>query len=194
MTPICFVDSETDGIHPDRLAWEIAMIRRDDTGEHATRFFIEIPLDKSDPFGLNVGKFYQRHPLGRFYANRGAAYPDQASLLGGEMLYESEAADRVAQWTHGAHLVGAVVSFDAHVFDGLLRRNHLLPQWHYHLIDVEALAVGFLAGRGFPVAPPWKSDDLTRMLGLEPPDEEHRHTALGDALWAKAIYDLIIDR
>ena len=28
-TPLVFIDTETDGLHPGRKAWEIALIRRD---------------------------------------------------------------------------------------------------------------------------------------------------------------------
>lgn len=42
------------------------------------------------------------------------------------------------------------------------------------------------------VAPPWRSDDLSRACGVEPPTEEERHTALGDARWVKRWYDHIM--
>ncbi len=42
------------------------------------------------------------------------------------------------------------------------------------------------------VAPPWRSDELSRACGVEPPNEEERHTALGDARWVKRWYDHII--
>ena len=41
------------------------------------------------------------------------------------------------------------------------------------------------------VAPPWRSDDLSRACGVEPPAPEERHTALGDARWVKRWYDRI---
>ena len=40
------------------------------------------------------------------------------------------------------------------------------------------------------VALPWKSDDLSAALGVTVSDED-RHTALGDAKWARAIYDAV---
>lgn len=30
LAPLCFVDTETTGVHPKREAWEVALIRRDD--------------------------------------------------------------------------------------------------------------------------------------------------------------------
>lgn len=69
------------------------------------------------------------------------------------------------------------------------------------LIDVEALAVGYLAGlaefqgydafAGLPSLP-WSSDDLSRALGVEPPKAGERHSALTDARWARRIYENII--
>lgn len=52
--------------------------------------------------------------------------------------------------------------------------------------------VRIIAGRGEPIAPPWKSDDLGLALGVEPCPEEDRHTALGDARWVKRIYDTVM--
>ncbi|HTE66667.1 MAG TPA: hypothetical protein VK736_10485, partial [Candidatus Binatia bacterium] len=78
------------------------------------------------------------------------------------------------------------------------------PAWHYHLIDVEALAVGWLSGlrsettlatgayAGFVPSLPWDSDDLSRACGVEPASEAERHTALGDARWAMRLYDAIV--
>jgi DNA polymerase III epsilon subunit-like protein len=118
------------------------------------------------------------------------------------VLEEAEAIIR------GAHLVGAVVSFDADVLDRRMRAHGICPSWHYHLIDVEALAIGYLRGRGWPKAHwgdpearsgeafdpaqlPWKSDDLSAALGVTVSDED-RHTALGDAKWAMRVYDAVM--
>jgi hypothetical protein len=183
MTPLCFIDTETTGVHPDRRVWEVAMIRRDDNGQHETSFFVEVDLSNADPFGLNVGRFYDRHP---HYAGGDRA-------RGGDWLTlysEKEAAQEVEEWTRGAHLVGAVPDFDARTLDPMLRRHGLIPAWHYHLIDVEAMAVGYLAAlRGRGVPPPWKSDALSLDCDVKPPSEAERHTALGDARWAMRWYD-----
>lgn len=191
MTPIVFVDTETTGIHPGRKVWEVAMIRRDETGDTETEFFVEVDLSDADPFGLNVGRFYERHPLGRSLSGRG---DDPRPPL----LIPYHAAHEVAMITHGAHLVGAVPNFDAETLAPLLREHKLIPAWHYHLIDVEALAVGYLYGRWAAsgaagvrdVSLPWKSSDLSLAVGVDP-EQFDRHTALGDAKWARAIYDAI---
>lgn len=192
MTPICAVDCETDGVRPGRKPWEVALIRRDDTGEREISFFVEIDLSTADPFGLRVGRFYDRHPWGRVIAGLDKGDP-VASWADPGFKTRMDAAKVVTQWTHGAHLIGAVPNFDAEVFDRLLREHELCPSWHYHLIDVEALAVGWGMAKGIKTPLPWKSDDLLmQTLGVEPPTEEERHTALGDARWAMRTYDAVV--
>jgi hypothetical protein len=184
--PLCFLDTETDGIHPGRKPWEVAIIRRNPDGQQVVMHtFVQIGLSTADPFGLSVGRFYDRHPAGRQLTGR-----DSHGRPG--VQSEADVAFAVATITHGAHLVGAVPNFDSEVLDRLLREHDLIPAWHYHLIDVETLAVGYLAAKGAPMAPPWKSDDLSRAVGVEPPSEEERHTAIGDARWAMRLYDAIV--
>lgn len=189
--PIVFCDTETDGVHPGRRPWEIALIRREPDGKDTEiSFFVKIDLSTADPFGLDVGRFYDRHPAGQRISKGTSITRIPAECAG---LYDrEEAAQTVAHFTHGAHLVGAVPNFDSEVFDRLLRDHGLCPSWHYHLIDVEALAVGYAAAKGIQVAPPWKSDDLMEAIGVEKPSEEERHTALGDARWCRKTYDAVM--
>lgn len=56
MTPLCFIDTETTGVHPDRQVWEVAMIRRQDGREQEVTFFVDVDLALADPFGLKVGR------------------------------------------------------------------------------------------------------------------------------------------
>jgi hypothetical protein len=191
--PICFVDTETDGVHPGRLPWEIALIRRHEDGQqHEISFFVEIDLSTADVYGLKIGGFYERHPVGRAITlsghpqNWNATTPDR-----GDYFTRARAAQLVARMTHGAHVVGAVPNFDTHVLDPLLRENGLVPSWHYHLVDVESLAVGYAAAKGIEISLPWKSDDLSTAIGVFPPGEADRHTALGDARWARRLYDAV---
>ncbi|NEW49376.1 hypothetical protein GV792_04870 [Nocardia cyriacigeorgica] len=201
--PIVFLDTETDGVHPGRKVWEIAMIRRDEHGERELSMFLDINLSTADPFGLKVGRFYDRHPFGQYLAGAtDSAHVDPWHP--GGAVDPGYAADVVARWTHGAHIVGAVPNFDTEVLAAMLREHGLTPAWHYHLIDIEALMVGWLHGAAAPakaVMPqsvrevlglPWKSDDLTAAIGVEPTPEAERHTALGDARWAMRVYDAIV--
>jgi hypothetical protein len=191
--PLVFLDTETTGVHPGRQVWEVAMIRRDADGERETQFFIGVDLKRADPFGLKVGGFYERHPYGQYLSGLRTTVPSWDEMEDGPDYYNSyKAAELVAQWTHGAHIVGAVPNFDTEVLSKMLRESELTPAWHYHLIDVEALAVGYLHGKGWSeFALPWNSDDLNAQLGLDPVPDDERHTALGDARWAMRIYDAV---
>lgn len=190
MTPLCFIDTETDGVHPTRRPWEIAMIRRDAYGEREISFYVEIDLSTADPFGLKVGRFWERHPLGLAISLWGA---DAVKPQAGMVCSLNSAARHVARFTHGAHLIGAVPNFDSEVLARLLREHGILPGWHYHLQDVETLAVGYLRGMGKPVPElPWNSDELMAAIGVEVPTDLVRHTALGDARWAMRTYDKIM--
>ncbi|WBQ03001.1 hypothetical protein [Kribbella sp. CA-293567] len=196
VAPLCFIDTETTGVHPGRKVWEIAMIRRNPGQPDRERtFYVDVDLTDADPFGLAVGRFYERHPLGRWMASAGGTINRPAGRDMGSHLSLRAAAEEVALYTHGTHLVGAVPNFDAETLAPLLRDHQLTPSWHYHLVDVEALAAGYLAARqpaSTSPAPPWNSDELTVAIGVEPASDTERHTAMGDAQWAKRTYDAII--
>lgn len=194
---LCFLDTETDGVHPHRRAWEVAMIRRDDDRQSERHFFVALDMRNSDPFALNIGRFWDRHPAGRKTSGK-------PSLPAQPLLNKHDAAKEVMRWTFGAHIVGAVPNFDTETLAGLLRSEGYLPAWHYHLVDVEAMAVGWLNGRAkghanpvgldgrtVTLVPPWSSDDLSRACGIDPPSDNDRHTALGDARWAMRWYDAL---
>ena len=149
----CSFDTETLGLGINDPIWEIAAIRRESDGtENRYHFHVSdaegrrlTPPDGfPDRFRADFDARYGKAPMG--------SRLDLAPLL--RDLFR----DR-------PHIVGAVPNFDteriAHQFG--------VDGWHYHLIDVENLAVGYLAGRGEPLPPlPWNSDDLSRAVGVTP--------------------------
>jgi hypothetical protein len=187
--PLAFVDTETDGVHPNRRPWEIAVIRREPDGrETEWTAFVEIDLSSADPFGLRVGKFYDRHPLGR----RIAGDDDLPQPYRENILALHHATMTVAQMTHDAVLVGINTGFDAAVLDALLRAHGLLPGWDYTPVCAKVRAAGWLAGRGLiDPAPPWKTADVVEKLGILDATEDERHTALGDARLALRMFDAV---
>ncbi len=207
---LCFIDTETTSLRPDRRAWEVAVIlRRSGQPDQPRRWFItagDLDLGNADLTALRIGGFLDRHPdyelrgstdhehLGTGIRNNDAGY-----LMGvnSEGRYyarrECEVLHDVEELTRGAHLVGAVPGFDAEVLAARMRANGICPAWHYHLQDFETLIAGYLAGQGKPVPPlPWRSDDLSRLIGVEPPGPHERHTALGDAQWAVRVWDMVM--
>lgn len=183
MTKLVFIDTETTGLDPERHeVWEVGLIVADseslDNVGAEYEWQLPVDLSQADPMALRISGFRKR------YGRWGLSDP---SLF----------AEQFASWTDGAHLVGAVVSFDEERLRKLLRDNGECPTWHYHLIDIEAMAVGWLHARGENRPPvdltlPWRSDDLSRACGVEPPSDDERHTALGDARWAYRWYRRIV--
>lgn len=189
MSRIVFIDTETTSLRPDRRAWEVGLIVRDHGVDIEHRWFVrreDLDLGNADPFALKIGGFYERHPA--FIGDRRDDDPwnpdshDERWVLA-----------EVERYTRGAHLVGAVPNFDAEVLGARMRAHGIAPSFHYHLIDVEGLAVGWLATEADTAITtlPWSSDELTTRLGLDPVPDDQRHTALGDARWARAIYDRV---
>lgn len=175
--PLAFVDTETTGLDADRHEiWEVGLLRPDLVGANRERrWFLPVDLGRADPVALKIGRFYERHPQ------------VQIPFDGSKLTYQRQFSHDFSRLTAGCHLVGAVISFDEERLRKLLRANGACPDWHYHLVDVEALAAGKLGWR-----PPWKSDELGLAVGVRPPSDEERHTALGDAKWARDIYDAVM--
>lgn len=200
MTKIIFADTETTSLRSDRRAWEVGLIVRDGYQDGEFRWFIraeDLDLGNADPMALKVGRFYERHP---------DFLPGSITPEGDRSHPEEYVLRKVERWTRGAHLVGAVVNFDADVLGTRMRAHGILPAWHYHLCCVENLAAGWLMAHAASLeqdghaerarelreiaTPPWNSDELSRAVGAEP-DEDARHTALGDAAWARDVYDAV---
>jgi DNA polymerase III epsilon subunit-like protein len=187
--PLVFVDTETTSLNRrTRRAWDVGyIIRRPGEADVEKQFFIEVDLEHADPFSLKIGHFYERHPNPFHLPGKG--HHGELLLAAGEILLgESAAACGIAQDFKDAILVGAVPSFDEETLANLLLDNWLIPTWHYQLVDVETLAAGRLVARGEPATPPWSSDALSIRMGLDPNNYE-RHTALGDARWARDLFD-----
>lgn len=190
MTGIVFLDTETTGLDPVRHEiWEVGLIV-DDKEYH---WFLPVDLSAADAVALNIGGYHDRHPHGLHKV------PGNKTRCVSVVTFAKE----FARLTWGKHLVGAVVSFDEERLRKLLIANGQTYGWHYHLVDVEALMVGYLAGRQrgdrlyaletihTGIAPPWNSKDLSGAVGVDP-DLFEAHTAIGDARWARACYEAVM--
>ncbi|WP_307830769.1 hypothetical protein [Rhodococcus sp. KRD162] len=169
-------------------------------------FVADVELSSAELMGLNVGHFYDNHPS--FRTERPISLrndPDGAEEWelspGTWFATEAKAAKLVERMTRGATIVGAVPSFDTECLAAMLRRHNLCPAWHYHLIDVEAVALGYLSyrylldpgpgniGPAEVLMPPVSSDKLSDLCDVKPPVGDERHTAIGDARWVQRWYD-----
>jgi hypothetical protein len=180
--PVAFVDTESLGLDADvHPIWELALILPDGS-EHVWQIDVTPrELSLAHPIALEIGRFEERYD---------PHVAEAACFVIAEF----------AEMTEGLHLAGAVVSFDEERLRRLAWKHGVAPGWHYHIVDVEALAIGYLAGvasvggKGYLAGtprPPWKSDELTAALGITVP-EESKHTALGDARWARAVWTAVM--
>jgi DNA polymerase III epsilon subunit-like protein len=174
--PIVFLDTETLGLDPDvHPILEVGMIR---PGGDELTFQMKVTsrdVSLAHPRALEIAQFHKR------YDDTRAIEPAHAARRLCELISD------------GTHLVGAVPSFDEERLRRLMWAHGYSPRWHYHLVDVEVLAIGYLAGRdAIHLEPPWDSGALSERLGISAELYE-RHTALGDARWAKAIYEHVMD-
>src|SRR5215216_5671376 len=178
---IVFIDTETTSLAPDRHIWEIAMIRRHEGERKVASFFVTVDLRHADPFALKLTRFYDRHPdftqpkeVRRIWdledleeqleeASR-IGIPDAPPILANVQT----AAQLVFHWTRDATIVGAVPNFDTEGLDHMMRQQGLQPAWHYHLRDIETLAVGPMAGSQMSYPPFAASSQRVRRIGIPP--------------------------
>jgi hypothetical protein len=181
---LAFLDTETTGLDPTRHeVWEIAYI----LGEHEKRFVMQPDLRNADPRALEISHYYDVEAQ----VQEGQKDPDTA-----QVIWEAPqtVAWHISRDLRGRHIVGNVPSFDDAFLKAFLHRMGQPVTWRYHLIDIEPMIVGYLMGTQSmdTVRLPWGSDDLSLILGVEPPSDEERHTALGDARWVKRQYEAIM--
>lgn len=206
MTRLIFLDTETTGLDPDRHeVWEVAWIIRDESRRDDESAW-QLPLrwlGDADPYALRVGRFHDRY--------RYVPSPVAVSSSDGARTSEDIVARSICQQFDGATIVGAVPDFDVRFLTRWLARQGFPWTAHYHLCDVENLAVGYLrrqldelstlreVGEAYSphealariLDPPWSSDALSAALGIEIAPKD-RHTALGDARWARDLYDAVM--
>ncbi len=184
MKPIGFLDTETNSLAEGRRAWEIAMVRRDDTGDRALHIFVDVAdllLEQADPAALEVGRFYRRHP------QFGGTLPDGAVLRS-----EPEAVELVDEWTTGVEIYGLNPLFDTDCLAGAMRRCGREPGWWRTPVDMAVLARGFVLGQRISSVPHRGTERLSAQCGVAIPGHTERHTAMGDVRWLVEWYDHMV--
>jgi hypothetical protein len=187
--PLVFMDTETTGLSLDDDIWEFAAIRREPDGtETELHLLIQHARAKCERLPQSFREDHEKR-----WSDVRSVPADQAALSIHDLFTHPHSDVK-------PHVVGAVPNFDTERLAAMLTAFGFAVPWHYHLIDVENLAVGYLAGRAshgdldaglaIPFLP-WKSDDLAAALGVTITEDE-RHTARGDARWAMRIYDAVM--
>jgi len=204
--PLAFVDTETTHLDPRHGdAWEIAVIlRREDGVDCEYLWQVRPDLTTADPEALTIGKFHERFTV-----------PDGWDAIeifpaGGPPLKSTlpEALFDIQEVLKGAVIVGSNPGFDVAFLTKLLHAHGRKLPWHYRPIDIATLAVGALYGKASEwtrkdcdatwyqkvtkaVGWPWKSYEVSRHVEVEPPAKAVAHTALGDARWARDVWDAV---
>lgn len=190
---LAFVDVETTGLDAFlHEVWEIAVILRVDGEDTEHVFRIKPDLANATPEALRINRFHERTsaPAWRWDDPLDAAAHLNTLLI-------------------DAVLIGSNPAFDADMIRNLFARYFDDPTpWHYRTVDVVTLAVGSLYGRASErtrrdcdatwyskvsraLGWPWRSHDVSRHVQVEPPAPEVAHTALGDARWARDVWDTV---
>lgn len=194
LNKITFIDIETTKLDHDREVYEVGYILRErgKPDVETSLMILDCPFGWSNVQSLDIGRAYERHP--RF--TRQEVEPGTV-IDGTEYVTQKEAADRVELAVRKSVIVGLVPDFDEHTLKNLLLCNGWPWAGHYHKQDAETAAIGYLnglraAGRtdipdlGWP---PYDTEVISQLLGVKPPSETDRHTGLGDARWARDMWD-----
>ncbi len=169
-TRFVFVDTEATGLDHQRhelteVAW---IVRYEDGREVERRYFPEHTTDGADDKALELTHYDER------------IAPQDKTPAKVWLTRFLEDAD-------GAVLVGAVPDFDARHLERVCRKLGLEPTWDHHLLDVETLALPFIAPGPETPRSLAKTCDA---LGVAH-DRDQAHGALYDARQAMRVFDAV---
>lgn len=174
--PLLFLDTESLGLG-DAPLWEVAAIYVNEYGGIRSQFSMFLKHDAGDWFDT-LPEPFQEDYLSRFV-------PDEA-------IDPVKAVLKICKYLQpGTIVCGSNPSFDTSRLERIAVNAEIpAPSWHYHSEDVPTLARGWLNGKGVYPAPPWKSDIISQMIGVDP-REFDRHTAMGDCEWSLAMWERV---
>jgi DNA polymerase III epsilon subunit-like protein len=201
--PIAFVDTETTHLDAEiGEAWEVAVVLRDfdDNVPTDTEYVWQIRpnLATADPEALKIGRYLERFAVPPHAAAAWTGYGNDPVLP----MTRAEVVEGILNVLRGAALIGSNPAFDDRFLRKLLGPGS--AQWHYRPVCIATLAAGYRLGQAASGAYggdfafttdlptlPYSSRRLSQAVGVEPPGPDTAHTALGDARWARDVYDAI---
>ena len=168
---ICYVDTETTGLGDEHELWELAIVKyegEEKVGEFLMQFHVDLAV--ADPYALRVGGFWERRVSDLWLGDECAAQ-DAYRLL------------------DGAVLAGINPAFDERMLVKFFRSHRLPVRSHYYTpFDVRTYAVGVGHATGLiELDEEPKTDEVFKLFKVNIP-EEHRHTALGDAVATRDLH------
>lgn len=181
---IVFCDLETTGLDPARhTICEIGLIKGGET-IHEMLELEPSELKVAESAALRINRFYERRGK-----EGGLPYGEILTMdKDGYFQPRRDLAQQIVEFTDECILAGNNVKFDQQFLEAWLRRHGACPTWDYHVLDVPTYAAGVLHGASYTeVGPPYKSSKISKALDI--PEPEEAHTALGDARWAKDVYE-----
>ncbi len=169
-TRFVFIDTEATGLdHTRHELTEVAWIVRFEDGREVERqYFPQHSIDGADDRALELTHYHTRIATQE-------KTPAKVWLT--QFLQDAD----------GAVLVGAVPDFDARHLHDMCRKLKVEPTWDHHLLDVETLALPFIAPG--PEAPRSLAKTCDA-LGV-PHDRDQAHGALYDARQAMRAFDAV---
>lgn len=205
-TPLAFVDCETTGLTIADEPWEIAIIRRMPGGtdqefvlhvEHEARLAETLPDEFREDHDTRFGVDYPVYPRAQAAAIVHALL-DGMHIVGVNPAFDTGMLERL--------LAGKKAGPTLFHTSPPPAWPSLTPSWDYHLLDLYALSIGALhARRAIEAGGRWvpaptdleiASDDLSAGFGVPTTSTTGeplyaRHTALGDARWARDWWDAL---
>ncbi len=200
VAPLAFVDCETTGLDPETHSmWELAVIRRENGVDTEHLWQIRLAkweIEQADPKALEINRYRERDALPDDYQ-----VGDMTHACGmPHPMKRDELRDLLRELLDGAVLIGSNPAFDA----GFLKVFLDSEPWHYRTVDIAAMAAGYRFGQAASGAYggdfafgsdlpslPFSSRGRSRDVGVEPPAGDVAHTALGDARWARDVFDAV---
>lgn len=187
---LIFVDTETTGLDVRKHhIWEVAVIVREPGLDDVELLWQVRPdLTEAEPKALEIGRYEERFVV-----------PDgweAACVLDGKATFRltlPEFLTDLQDELRDGVLIGSNPAFDDRFLTALMQDHGMRTPWHYRPDDVVAMAAGWLYAHGETAAlgRPWKSYEISEAVGVPRPTAEAGHTALGDARWARDLYDAI---